>query len=190
MTTDVTEKWIPESGLDVLLVLLYADDGKRVHAPIEGITRLDKLMFLLSKTEEFGGLFEDDYEFTPYNFGPYATELLDDIEALEEEGLLTSKSVGPPQGATETRDAEIIEEETGEAEVRWDMYPFQSYRLTKDGKSIIKKLYDCLTEKQKSKLHEIKKSFNRLPLTSLLKYVYEEYPKSASESLIRDRILR
>lgn len=182
--------WNPESGLDVLLMLLYANDGTKQGAPVNGITRLDKLMFLLSKTEEFEHLFEDDYSFTAYNYGPYATELLDDIEALEVEGLLVSEGTSSRSDASETKDAETIEEETGELDVTSEMYPFVSYRLTSEGMEIAKHLHNCLTDQQKLKLEKVKSAFNRVPLSSLLKYVYEEFPESASESLIKDKVFK
>ncbi len=190
MQLNADDDWEPQSGLDVLLVLLYANDGVIDRASVEGITRLDKLMFMLSKTQEFVTLFENDYEFTPYNFGPYATELLDDIEALGEEGFIQCNTAGHQKSATETRDAESIDEETGEEDVSWVMYPFQSYSLTSDGVEAAERLYNSMTSKQKSKILEIKRTFNRMPLTSLLKYVYEEFPESASKSLIRDDILQ
>lgn len=189
MQTGVNDDWKPESGLDALLVLLYASDGRTECTAVEGITRLDKLMFLLSKTKEFASLFQDDYEFTAYNFGPYATELLDDIEALEEEGFLTSASVAKQSSSAETIDAETIEEDTGEIDVSWKMYPLKSYRLTEEGISMTMLLYNALTIAQKQKLEHIKRKFGKMPLTVLLKYVYEKFPESASKSLIKDRIM-
>jgi uncharacterized protein YwgA len=104
-------QWNPQSGLDVLLMLLYAPQNGEDCVPIEGITRLDKLMFLLSKTNEFSNLFAQDYEFIPYNFGPFATELLDDLEALIAEKVIHRQKSTSIHDASSTRDAEVIDED-------------------------------------------------------------------------------
>lgn len=87
------EEWHLESALDVLVVLLYAEGPKgRVGMPIEGITRLDKIMFMLSQSPEFSEIIDKGYQFKAYNYGPFAPELFDDIEALKLEGIIhTSK---------------------------------------------------------------------------------------------------
>lgn len=187
-----TEEWKPESGLDVLLMLLYASDGNRLQAPINGITRLDKLMFLVSRFEEFEPLFREDYEFIPYNFGPFATELLDDVEALKGQGLVQYEKRNP-QSASETRDAEIIDEETGEFddnEVTWDMYSCEIYSLTPAGAEIAGKIFAGASKEQQEIVTKVKTSFNNKSLTGLLRYVYRTYPVYAKRSLIREKILR
>jgi len=58
---------------------MYAGDGE----PIEGRTRLQKLVFLMQKRLEEAGedpLQSDDYEFIPYDYGPFSKELYDDLD--------------------------------------------------------------------------------------------------------------
>ena len=183
--------WNPKSGLDILLMLLYAPEDDNFSSPIAGITRLDKMMFILSKTNEFTALFEGDYEFIPYNFGPFATELLDDIEALVEEGLVNRKKSSEIHDASETRDAEIVDEETGElydSEVNWDMYSYDIYSLTTKGEEIAKRIFNAAQLIQQKRIIELKSVFNKMPLTSLLRYVYEKFPTYAERSKIKDEI--
>ena len=191
MQSEENGNWAPESGLDVLLMLLYAEEGEKGRTPVRGITRLDKLMFLLSRLDEFGALFKDDYDFIPYNFGPFATELLDDIEALKSEGLIQVKEESP-NSASQTRDAETSDEETGEFpedEVSWDLYKHETYSLSELGLRIARKIFDDATADQRSAVERVKQHFNGKSLTGLLRYVYRTYPKYASESVIRRKIL-
>lgn len=185
-------EWKPESGLDVMLLLFHAPQDGEKNAPVSGITRLDKLMFILSKTEEFKTLFEGDYEFIPYNFGPFATELLDDLEALVAEGVVERTKSNEQYDAAATRDAEVIDEETGELpdkEVSWAIYSFDVYSLTSKGNDIASKLWNAAMEEQRQRICNVKKIFNSMSLTALLRYVYESFPNYAKDSLIKDQIL-
>ncbi len=191
MQSSDLNNWEPESGLDVLLMLLYAFEGDKGRTSIHGITRLDKLMFLLSQFSEFSPLFENDYDFVAYNFGPFATELLDDLEALKQQGLIEVKD-RIPRSASETRDAETIDEETGELEdeyVTWDMYKYEEYHLSNIGVEIAEKIYNSATPKQREILDKVKTRFNSKSLTGLLRYVYRSFPQYATASEIRSKIL-
>jgi uncharacterized protein YwgA len=184
--------WEPKSGLDALLMLLYAPENDKDSSPIAGITRLDKLMFILSKTSEFEALFEGDYKFIPYNFGPFATELLDDLEALVEEGIIKRSKSTATHEASETRDAEVVDEETGElpdSEINWDMYSYDIYSLSDKGKEIAARIFSSAASVQQKRIVETKGVFNKMPLSSLLRYVYEKFPDYAEESSIKDKVL-
>jgi len=193
MHSDTLQDWIPRSGLDVLLMLLYTEEGKKGQTPISGITRLDKMIFLLSRSEELAALFRDDYDFIPYNFGPFATELLDDLEALKTESLIEVVKEVFPRSASETRDAEVADEETGEIDeedIRWDFYKIETYSLTDKGKKIAGLLYQNATDEQKKRLESVKKTFNRMSLMALLRYVYKTYPEYATLSRIGRQVLK
>ncbi len=193
MQSQDIQDWTPKSGLDVLLLLLYAPEFGVNCNPIAGITRLDKLMFILSKTKEFSNLFHEDYEFIPYNFGPFATELLDDLEALIAEEVVHRNKIKDGGDSSSTRDAEIIDEETGELpenEVSWDMYSFDSYSLTAFGKEVSEKLFNDASIEQQQKVIQVKESYNSLKLSSLLRFVYESFPDYVIKSVIRDEVLR
>lgn len=61
------------------LALLTASGGE-----VNGRTRLQKLAFLLQEEE----LQQDAYNFIKYDYGPFSKELLDDLEDLEDKGVL------------------------------------------------------------------------------------------------------
>lgn len=67
-----------EDPSDLLLVLLYAPGRTgRLGEPIDGITRLQKLMFLLQNEKSLPRLLTDakQYMYSPYKMGPYSADL-------------------------------------------------------------------------------------------------------------------
>lgn len=76
-----------ESTID-LEILLIAFSG--FH--IDSIIRLDKMLFLLYRTDLFSDIFkemfEDDGHGIPYKFGPFTYTLPDDLEAMKSESMV------------------------------------------------------------------------------------------------------
>ena len=78
-----------ETGVDVLLALLHARGASgKENEPILGITRLQKLLFLLWKEGNFYKAVPDLYNFKAYDFGPCMDDLYDDLEFTESIGLV------------------------------------------------------------------------------------------------------
>ena len=75
---------LPDSPLDLELLLLCACDRK----PICGIIRLDKMLFLLHDSNAFPKCFEYLKHGKLPRYGPFIESLLDDLQALEEEGII------------------------------------------------------------------------------------------------------
>src|SRR3989344_6285597 len=64
---------------DMILLLLYGRGAKgHFSEPIQGITRLMKLLFLLEK--EAG--INDGFSFVPYKMGPFSSEVYPELEFL------------------------------------------------------------------------------------------------------------
>ena len=83
------EKQAIESGVDVLLALLYAPGiTKKTGEPVRGITRLQKLLFLLWKEGDFYRAIPNLYGFEAYDFGPCMDDLYDDIDFAQDIGLI------------------------------------------------------------------------------------------------------
>jgi hypothetical protein len=185
----MNEGWNLESALDVLILLLYTEGNEaKVGEPIEGITRLDKLMYLLSKSPEFAQIIDKGYQFEADNFGPFAPELFDDIEALKQEKVIAVTSTRETKNKIETIDEEYVEKEIDIAS--WKSYPVEKYELTESGMKIGSLLYNCLSEKQKAELKNIKSVFGKMSLNALLHFVYSKYPDMTGKSKIRDEVLR
>ena len=187
------ERWKPESALDVLMLLLYSEgDSGEIGEPIEGITRLDKIMYLLSQSPEFSQIVNKSYEFQADNFGPFAPELFDDIQALKQECIIGA-SERKTKNKIETVDEESVEkvfDEESDINVSWKKYPVETYKLTDLGMKIAAQLYDNLTEPQKMKIKKIKKTFGEMSLKNLLYYVYSTAPtKMLEKSKIKKEVL-
>ena len=197
---------VPKVSKQQLLLLLLGLDGPSVSAKgIGGITRLQKLLFLLWKE---AGIQEVDsgFEFKPDKAGPFSRKLYDELELLENLGLIQSEIRGE---ATEEEAAEL-EELSFEHLMGDDAHPFQNvasrseastadtfeerrFTLTSVG---LKMVNDMLT-KPKFKpftdgIRKIKSKFANYSLQDLLYHVYTKYEADGwtSESEIRDKVLR
>jgi len=184
------EVWEPQSALDILIALLYAEgnEGEKGES-IEGITRLDKLMFLLSRSEEFKEIVNKGYNFEADNFGPFAPELFDDIEALKQENILNIISTRQPNNRTEVADEQIVIDPKEDDEPSDNDYPVNKYQLTNNGLQIGKYIWNGLNKKQKEKILIIKKTWEKKNLIDLLHYVYKRYPETTEKSKIKEKVL-
>lgn len=139
--------------------------------PIEGRTRLQKMIFLLQKKfeEEDGGLpISDKYSFTPYDYGPFSQPLYADLDELRGEDSDSEKFVVE---RSDTFDRGKIK---------------YQYELTCTGTAFIE---DELADDVKfqeilQKSEEIKGEFNHLSLNQVIERVYSEYPEYAENSVL------
>jgi uncharacterized protein YwgA len=72
-----------------LLLLGVGAKPNRLTSGISGITRLQKFLYLLQE-EGHVSPNGDGFEFEPYKAGPYSAKLYDDLEFLENLGLVQS----------------------------------------------------------------------------------------------------
>jgi len=152
------------------LALLHAADGN-----IEGKTRLQKLAFLAEKRLEEKDI--SAYDFVPYDYGPFSKDLLDEVEELEERGLVNIK-----------------ESRTYGGDLRYD------YQLTHRGWESCDRNFppedgdDRKTVGQKSEeeqrletLYDIAldvvDEYNDYPISNLIDLVYDKYPRYAANSV-------
>lgn len=183
---------------DILLLLLYSPGIRAdVSEPIAGRTRLTKMLFLFreealqhfrSGTSITAANF---YEFFAWDFGPFSTQVYDDLlffllRGFVESGATESDDVLPEEAAewekwTETNDLAVSEEG----------FDFQeeSFRLTDKGTTFTKELYDQLSGAQRNLLREFKLRTTKVPLRALLQYVYSNYPDQIVKSKIREQVL-
>lgn len=181
-----------ETGMDVLLLLLYAKGASnKLNEPIKGITRLEKLIYLLDQEGGFHK-YVSDYQFEPYDFGPFSNELWDDIETLKDESLVETQRVssryfvevsdGEKALEEENEFTENVTEPSKEKEI-------EIYSLSETGERVAEQLFNELTPEEQHVLENIKKEFNSISLFELIRYVYLKYPKSTTHSRIREKIL-
>ena len=172
-----------KSSLDLLMLLLYANKQEK----IEGITKLVKLLFLLIKEGNFKE-FEKEYGFEAYNYGPWSSQVFDFTETLKEIDLM--KSEERELKPHEQRDVDLIEAELDVAEnpklVENKIFIFS---LTTDGLKIGEVLYERLVKNERTKIEHVKKKFNRMSLSELIRYAYLKYPEFAKKSKIKEKTI-
>jgi DNA-binding PadR family transcriptional regulator len=142
------------SGVDLLPVaLLYVDRQKS----IEGITRFQKLIFLLDEETDL----DVGYDFRPDNYGPFSPELYNVIETLEDRDLV-NREVKHTRGGNE----KFV------------------YSLTESGRKVAKRVLEREDDVKEvfDAAQEVKQKHNDQSLERLLRYVYNKYPDYTSET--------
>jgi|HubBroStandDraft_1064217.scaffolds.fasta_scaffold78529_1 hypothetical protein len=171
-----------ESGVDVLMVLLYAPGLKgKPGEPVRGTTRLQKLLFLLWKEGRFYQAIPDLYGFEAYDFGPCMDDLYDDVDFSQDIGLIQVSEV-PTGNEYEDADEESFLKNFG---IRFPKRKTRrDYSLTASGLEAGAELYAALQDDERERLVQIKKRFNSMPFFDLLRYVYQKYPNFAKKSVL------
>lgn len=181
-----------DSGTDVILALLYAAGrSERANERISGMTRLEKLLFLLKEEGGFGDIISRDFEFQTYHYGPYSAEVYDVVEMLKDAGLVETR----PRKITyyaEVSDADEVIRDPSEPETNQVLKTniVEDYRLTTEGQTVGKALFRRLSERQREHIERIKSHYNSMTLEDLLRYVYKRYPEASSKSKIRNSITK
>jgi len=185
------------SRRDLILLLLGTPAPGEADSTIGGITRLQKFLYLLEKE---GGLSPsgDGFEFTAYKAGPYSARLYDDLEFLENLGLI-EREVSDTATDGEAAEADFTfedligpEPETEEETVRptADIYGEYRFSLTPQGRA---RLNQIMASGQytpvKKRIESVKRKYGRYSLNDLLYYVYTHYPEMTTESEIKEKVL-
>jgi hypothetical protein len=171
-----------ETGVDVLLVLLHARGASgRENEPILGITRLQKLLFLLWKEGNFYKAVPDLYNFKAYDFGPCMDDLYDDLEFTQSIGLVAvaeSAEASEFDNGDEAAFMQSLGLRMPKQKIRRD------YSLTESGIEASTDLFSDLSTQDIEAVENIKRRFNGMPVLDLLRYVYNKYPKFAERSVL------
>jgi uncharacterized protein YwgA len=132
--------------------------------PIEGRTRLQKMVFVIQQElSETEGYSEDRfYEYFAYDYGPFSKELAEDIDDMIDAGLLIEDEV----------------EYNDEGDLKY------LYRVDDSGREVAEKQRDedaqAIIELAKS----VKQRYNeQMSLPEVIDEVYEEYPEYAENSV-------
>jgi hypothetical protein len=182
---------------DLLLLLLGVDGPKAISKRLGGITRLQKLLFLLDQEEHVIPSGEG-FMFEAYKAGPYSSKLYDDLEFLENLELIGKRVAAE---STEAQAAEIdftfenliepdpeTDDSSGPAP---DAYEEYLYFLTPKGREKIQQLLaDHSYEPLVDSIRRIKSRYGQYSLSDLLYHVYTKYPDMTTESEIKEKVLR
>ena len=185
---------------NMVLLLVGINPGGEIGEGIGGITRLQKLLYLLEQEEHLTPT-EGGFEFTAYKAGPYSSKLYDDLEFLENLGLLESEVAGEatsPEAAEvdllnfdELMDDGADASPAGVDGLAADAYEERRFRISKEGIKRIQTLIDSGRYKPViDGVRKIKRKYGNYSLSDLLYYVYDKYPDMTVESEIKDKVLR
>jgi uncharacterized protein YwgA len=183
---------------DILLLLLYSP-GKtgQINESIAGKTRLIKMLFLFKKealphfcrgTEITEANF---YEFFPWDFGPFSTQVYDDLIFFTLRGFIASSSAAQESlpESEEEWDKWLDESGINETPEILDPYEEETFALTDTGVSFTKQIYDSLSQSQQQLLKKFKARLSTAPLRAILRYVYKSYPDETAHSTIKEEVL-
>jgi hypothetical protein len=168
---------------DAVVLLLGAPTDNMPPGEIEGITRLEKLVFLLSKESDLSGLLTEDPDFHSHHFGPFSSKVYAAIDLLAAAGLV-SDSTAVSDSTEETWESEAV------IGLDSDPYATRDIALTPLGRDYYKSLLHELPSSTEDEIVDLKERFASLPLRQLVRYVYRRYPEYTEKSKIRDSILK
>ena len=180
---------------DLLLALLYAGEGKppdsRSSGEIAGITRLEKLLFILKMDEGLltDVLREDNFNFVPFRMGPWTNEVYDEVDFLESLGLLKKRTGKRRSAADAVHDDELFEAvilEKYQEDAAYTNHTAEVFSLTAEGREKAQAVWNRLSDEEKQKIISVKRKFNNMNLTQFLRYVYKKHPEYTAESEIKD----
>jgi uncharacterized protein YwgA len=176
---------------DALVLLLGAPSRRSPSGRIEGITRLEKLLFLLEKEGDASSWMSENPGFIAYNYGPFTPKVYQAVDSLASAGILQdSASQAPDDSDTwEEREAIGTMASIGQASDSSNPYVTRDFELTERGWRYYSALAEEVGTEVVKKISTIKEDFAALPLNKLVRYVYTNYDDYTTKSVIRDRVL-
>jgi uncharacterized protein YwgA len=171
----------PLQSADLVLLLVGAEAPEGAPSGrLDGITRLEKLLFLVDKETDVPHDVDVPFPFRPYNYGPYSREVYEAVELLEEARLVEEERVLEGNTLDEMEEASTVTAEREGVERR--------FRLTDHGR-LVAGLLARQHPDAAQKIADVKRSYAGMPLQQLIRYVYRKYPEYAEQSKIRDQVL-
>lgn len=164
-----------------LIVLLLHSPGRRGDDAIRGMTRLQKLLFVVEQK-----LASERSRFYAYNFGPFSEEVNDAARALELAGFLRGSEAvraEPPSFAEIIATAEGRSGQDEEAEG-------QEFALNERGHEVAERLrksnraYDQLF----AYIRQLRQEWDTDRLDDLVDRVYHDWPNFTDNSLIKGKV--
>ena len=144
------------------LALLYATENHQIN----GRTRFQKLIFLMQKEGNLNKLEPTDtYRFEPYDYGPFSSDLYDDLD--------------------EHIERDLIEDSMEEMDEEEDIVEYK-YQLKSEGKDFVKR--HISSEEIQEVVQEAKRivqEYENMHLPELINSVYSKYPDYAENSVLR-----
>jgi len=171
----------------VVLLLGAPSQTQRLRDRLQGITRLEKLIFLLERETNLSKFLTESADFIPYNFGPFSEKIYQEVETLAAAGLITDSAI-PADDISDSWER-FTAIDTLQDIPSQDPYVTRDFALTPRGKRYYQAVAAQLPTSAIEELAAFKKNFAGRSLHQLISYVYTRYPAYTERSLIRDDIL-
>lgn len=168
---------------DVIVLLLGAPGGSDDVGHLDGVTRLEKLVFLLERETPVRSWITEAADFRSDRFGPFSAKIYQAVEKLSNAGLLLDSAQVADNEEDRWESVNLLGDEP-------DPYTTRTFELTDRGMRYYRALIELLPQTAEETLRSFKERFGTLPLRQLVRYVYERYPEFTDKSEIRDQILR
>ncbi len=184
---------------DILLLLLYTPGkSSEPNQSIIGRTRLVKMLFLFreealpnfKKGTDIDA--ENFYEFFAWSFGPFSSQVYDDLKFFELRGFIDRSDSGNdtlPESAAEW-EMWLSSSLPESVNYSYSEYQEEQFQLTIKGVHFVEaNLYSALSHSQKKLLQEFRSRMESTPLRAILSYVYGRYPELTDKSTILEQVL-
>lgn len=165
---------------DLMVLLLHAPN-KRGQAAVQGITRLQKLMFVIEQS------LASQSSFYAHYYGPFNEQVNDAARALRLAGFLQGADAEANKAATPSFEqmlATVLERSGPRAEPE-----SEEYALSKEGHGAAERLRksNATYDRLYAYVHRLRKEWDT---PDLLDRVYETWPKYTERSVIREQVRR
>lgn len=170
---------------DIILLLLDAHERINKSLYLNGITRLEKLVFLLERETPFSGV-GDLFKFTAYNFGPFSKEVYESIDFLESCNLIsvTEKShTSIYARAAEEKLSSEIPVSDDESDPSASSVREKIFQLTENGRDVACKLRQAISDEDIQSINLVISKYARLSLGQIIRYVYHQFKDMTINSI-------
>jgi hypothetical protein len=180
---------------DLILLLLGAptiDPEQRDRCA--GVTRLEKLIYVLDSESEFRQLAREpteDLNFRPFHYGPYSEKIYDAVELLVAIGLVQERRTPTASGldmAEELRGLEDLDVGAILGPDPDEPYVERSFELSEKGRYVARILLERVGPDAVAQVSAIKDAYGAMPLRQLLRRVYRDHPQMTTRSRIKDSL--
>lgn len=157
---------------DAIVLVLGAPGGNEKAGWLEGVTRLEKLIFLLERETPVRDWMTEKADFHSWRFGPFSSKVYEAADTLAAAKLIRdSASIAHnAEDRWESLNALMDEQDV-------DPYTTRTFQLTDRGRRYYEAVLRDLPPNAEEILADFKRKFARLPLRQLVRYVYERYPQ-------------
>lgn len=164
---------------DMIVLLLGAPGGSEAPGHLDGVTRLEKLVFLLEHETPARTWATEAADFRSHRFGPFSAKIYQAVDSLWAYGLLKDSARVSDNTEDRWEAVNVVGNEL-------DPYTTRTFELTERGSRYYAALIVELPDDAEAILTRFKERFASLPLRQLVRYVYERYPEFTDKSEIRD----